>query len=146
MRFLARTHQLPARMAAGALILHSGLSKKDADEQKAAGLHGMAAGAYPFLKEMDPAAFTRLLSCSEIALGAALLLPVVPSVVAGAALTAFSAGLLGFYLRTPGMRREGSVLPTEQGLSVAKDVWLLGIGASLLTEELTCGDGHRMGA
>jgi hypothetical protein len=47
-----------------------------------------------------------------------------------------STGLLGLYLRTPGMRQEGSIRPTEQGLVLAKDVWLLGIGASLLVEEL----------
>lgn len=37
----------------------------------------------------------------------ALLLTVVPTAVAGAGLAAFSAGLLGLYLRTPGMRQEG---------------------------------------
>ena len=55
-----------------------------------------------------------------------------PTAVAGAALTAFSGGLLGLYLKTPGMRKEGSLAPTEQGLSIAKDVWLLGIGVGLL--------------
>jgi hypothetical protein len=40
---------------------------------------------------------------------------VVPSLVAGAALTAFSGALLGLYLRTPGMHEEGSLLPTPQG-------------------------------
>ena len=56
--------------------------------------------------------------------------------VAGAGLTAFSAGLLGLYARTPGMRQEGSIRPTEQGTAVAEDVWMLGIGAALLVDSL----------
>ncbi|GAA3226130.1 MULTISPECIES: hypothetical protein [Nonomuraea] len=136
MKLLARTHQFPARLAAGAVILNSGLGKVDADEQTAAGLHGMASGTYPFLRDMDPVAFAKLLSRSEIALGTALLAPFVPSLLAGAALTGFAAGLLGLYLKTPGMRREGSLRPSEQGIALVKDVWLLGIGLSLVVEEL----------
>ncbi|PKK16341.1 hypothetical protein [Thermomonospora sp. CIF 1] len=143
MRFLTRSHHLPVRLAVGAYVLNSGLSKKNADEETAAGVHGMAAGAYPFFKNMDPAAFTRLLSRAEIALGTALLLPFVPSALAGAALTAFSAGLVGLYLRTPGMRQEGGLRPTVEGTGLAKDVWLLGIGIGLLIEELAGKDRSR---
>jgi hypothetical protein len=139
MRIFARTHQLPPRLAASAIILSSGLDKASADDKAAAGLHGMAAGTYPFLGRMDPADFTRLLSRAEIALGTALMLPFVPSLLAGAALTGFAGGLLGLYLKTPGMRREGSLRPSEQGLAISKDIWLLGIGLGLVLEEL----GHR---
>jgi hypothetical protein len=31
------------------------------------------------------------------------------------------------------MRKPNSLAPTEQGLAIAKDVWLLGIGIGLLT-------------
>jgi hypothetical protein len=31
------------------------------------------------------------------------------------------------------MRKPGSLAPTQEGLTVAKDVWLLGIGIGLLT-------------
>ncbi|WP_207556036.1 hypothetical protein [Intrasporangium flavum] len=55
-----------------------------------------------------------------------------PNRLAGAALTAFSGGLVGLYLRTPGMRQEGSIWPTPDGMAVSKDTWMLGIGASLL--------------
>lgn len=48
-------------------------------------------------------------------------MPVVPPALAGAALTAFAAGLLRLYLRTAGMREEGSPCPTVQGMAVAKD-------------------------
>ncbi|MGA4995801.1 hypothetical protein [Nonomuraea bangladeshensis] len=136
MRIFARTHQLPPRLAAAAIMLHSGADMVGADEERASGLHGMATGAYPFLGAMEPVQFTRLLSRAELALGAALALPFVPSLVAGAALTGFAGGLVGLYLLTPGMRREGSLRPTQQGLGVAKDVWLLGIGLGLVLEEL----------
>ncbi|MCW2875975.1 MAG: hypothetical protein JWQ95_75 [Sphaerisporangium sp.] len=139
MRFLARPHQLPLRIATGAYILDSGLMKFDADEETAARVHGMAAGTYPFLKRLDPERFTRALSVAEMSLGTALLLPVVPSAVAGAALTAFGAGLVGLYLKTPGMRQPGGIRPTQQGAGLAKDVWMVGIGLSLLIEECRCG-------
>ena len=125
--------EIAPRISAGAFILNSGLGKRGADEGTAAGLHGFASGTYPFLKSVDPATFVRALSYSEIAVGAALLTPFVPTAVAGAVLTGFSGGLLGLYLNTPGMRKPGSLAPTQEGLAVAKDVWLLGIGIGLLT-------------
>src|SRR3954453_21497061 len=125
--------EIPARVSAGAFILNSGLGKRSADEATAAGLHGFATGTYPFLKSIPPQDFVRYLSAAEIAIGGALLTPFVPTVVAGALLTGFSGGLLGLYLRTPGMRKEGSLAPTEQGLALAKDSWLVGIGIGLLT-------------
>ena len=125
--------EIAPRISAGAVILNSGLGKRGADEQAAAGMHGFAAGTYPFLKNLQPQQFAKALSTSEIAIGVLLLAPVVPTAVAGAALTVFSGGLLGLYLRTPGMRKPGSLAPTEQGLAIAKDSWLLGIGIGLLT-------------
>jgi len=131
-----RLRQLPGRLTTGVFIVNSGLSKRHADDDTAAALHGMAAVAYPFLHSIPPRRFVRLVSAGELALGTVLLLPVVPSMVAGAALTAFSAGLLGLYLRLPEMRAEGSLRPTQQGLTIAKDVWMLGIGLSLLVDGL----------
>ena len=125
--------EIAPRISAGAFILNSGLGKRGADEGTAAGLHGFASGTYPFLKSVDPTTFVKVLAYSEIAVGTALLTPFVPTAVAGAALTAFSGGLLGLYLNTPGMRKPGSLAPTQEGLTVAKDVWLLGIGIGLLT-------------
>lgn len=133
-----RLAHIPLRLAAGGFILNAGLSKWNGNEQTAAGTHGMATGTYPFLSGIEPRRFLKLLSGGEIALGTALLVPVVPAAVAGAGLVAFSAGLLGLYLRTPGMR-EG-LRPTQQGTAIAKDVWLLGIGAGLVLDDLA---GHR---
>ncbi|MFJ8631083.1 hypothetical protein [Streptomyces sp. NPDC093568] len=129
--------QLPLRLTVGAFFLDSGLSKRDADQATAEGLHQLTAATYPVVGRLDAREFTRRLSVAELAVAAALLVPVVPAAVAGTALTAFSCGTLGLYLRTPGMRREGSLRPTEQGITLAKDVWLLGAGVALIAEGLT---------
>lgn len=126
--------QLAPRLTAGAFILNSGVQKWTGDEQTAAGVHGMAAGTYPFLAGVDAPTFLKGLAAAEIALGAALVLPVVPAGVAGIGLTGFAAGLLGLYLRTPGMRT--GLRPTRQGTAIAKDVWLLGIGVGLVAESV----------
>ena len=136
MRLASFIRDMPSRVAAGAFILNSGLSKLSADEQTAQGLHQMATGAYPFLGSMKPQDFAKLLGAGEVAVGTALLLPVVPSGVAGLLLTGFSGGLLGLYIKIPGMRQEGSLRPTQQGIALAKDSWLLGIGASLILSDV----------
>jgi len=132
-----KARHLPQRITAGAFILNSGIGKLSVDDEGAAQLQGFATGAYPMLKKLKPRDFVRLLAAAEIGLGLALLVPVVPSAVAGAGLTAFSGGLLGLYARTPGMRKEGSPLPTQQGTPLAKDVWLAGIGLGLVIDDLT---------
>jgi hypothetical protein len=132
---------IPVRLATGAYILNSGLAKRDADEDAAKGLHGFATTAYPELRDTPPDKFVNMLSNGEIVVGALLLTPIVPTVVAGAALTAF-AGLLGrLYLNAPGVREEGGIRPTEQGIPLAKDVWMLGIGTALMLDGL--GDRRR---
>jgi hypothetical protein len=131
-----KVRQLPLRLSAGGYVLNSGLSKWNADEVTAKELQGFAAGTYPFVAKLDPQVFVKALSAIEMAVGAAVFLPFVPSLVAGAALTAFSGALLGLYLRTPGMHEEESLRPTQQGIPLAKDIWLAGIGASLLIDGL----------
>jgi hypothetical protein len=137
MRLPLKAREIPGRLAAGAFILHSGLEKRSADEQRAGMLHGLATGTYPFLGSLEAPTFVKALSTGEILLGAALLTPVVPTLAVGAALTGFSAGLLGMYLKTPGMRKEGSIWPSQQGLPISKDVWMLGIGLGLVADALT---------
>jgi uncharacterized membrane protein YphA (DoxX/SURF4 family) len=143
MSFSAKTRRLPGRLAAGAFILNSGLGKWSADEETATRLHGMAAGTYPFLNRIKPRDFAKLLSVGEIALGSALLLPVVPAAAAGVGLTAFSGALLGMYVRTPGMTKEDGIRPSRQGTALAKDVWMLGIGVGLTLDALTERPGPR---
>jgi hypothetical protein len=137
MRLPISPAEIAPRLTTGAFVLNSGLGKRGADEATAAGLHGFAAGTYPFLKKVPPATFAKALSTTEIGIGALLLTPFVPTAVAGAALTGFSSGLLGLYLRTPGMTKPGrSIAPTQEGLPIAKDVWMLGIGIGLITQGL----------
>ncbi len=131
-----RLSHLPLRLTTGAFILNSGLSKRGLPEEAAAGIHGMAAGSIPQFKSVPPKTFASALSTGEMALGAALLLPFVSPVVAGAALTAFGAGLVNLYLKTPGLREEGSIRPSSDGIGIAKDVWLVGVGSTLLLDGL----------
>ncbi|GAA4142041.1 hypothetical protein [Actinomadura keratinilytica] len=128
---------VPGRLASGAYILHSGLELWKGDERQAAATHGMAAAAFPFLRDVPPRRFLRLLAAGQIATGAALLAPFVPSALAGAALTGFGGSLVAFYLRAPGLREPGSVWPSREGIGVSKDVWLLGIGLGLLADAAT---------
>ncbi|MEW2594782.1 hypothetical protein AB0893_30665 [Micromonospora aurantiaca] len=131
-----RLSHAPLRVAIGAYILNSGLGKRGLEGEAAAGMHGMAAGAMPQLRQIPPDRFAVLLSRGEVALGAALLAPFVPSLLAGAALTAFGAGLVQLYLKTPGMREGGSLRPSQAGIGLAKDVWLVGAGLTLVLDSL----------
>jgi hypothetical protein len=92
------------------------------------------------LQQIPPERFLRILAASEIAIGTALLVPVVPNALAGAALTGFSGSLLAMYARTPSMRKPGSIWPSRTGIAVSKDVWMLGIGLGLVADGLTGAD------
>jgi hypothetical protein len=128
---------LPVRLATGAYILNSGLSKRNADKETAEQLHGFAVTAFPQFEETPPEQFVKMLSAGEIAVGAALLTPFVPTGVAGLALSGFSGLLSRLYWRAPGTHEEGSLRPTPQGVPLAKDAWMLGIGAALVLDALS---------
>jgi uncharacterized membrane protein YphA (DoxX/SURF4 family) len=135
---------LPLRIAIGAFFLNSGLSKWSLEGEAAEGVHGMAVGAIPPLKRIPPVNFARMLAGTEVALGTALLLPVIPSALAGAGLVGFSGGLMRLYWATPGMHERGDPRPTRQGVTLAKDVWLVGAGLTLVLDDLF-GRGRRLG-
>lgn len=125
-------------MAAGAFILNSGLNKLKAEKETAQHLHGFASGVYPVLENVPPEQFAKLLGATEVGLGGALLMPlIVGDGLAGLGLTAFAGGLLGLYAKTPGLRQEGSVRPTQEGVALAKDSWLAGIGLALMANSIT---------
>lgn len=121
----------------GGYILHTGLEKWSGDDERAKGIHSMASGSFPVLENVPPPQFLKLLAAGEIAVGAALLSPVVSDAKAGLALCGFSGALLTMYWRTEGMHKEGSPWPTQQGLAISKDVWMFGIGAGLVLDALT---------
>lgn len=128
------TH-VPLRVATGAFILNSGISKLGADEGTAQFLHGAGAATYPALfEDMKPKSFAQLLAYSEIAVGAALLAPTVSATAAGAALTGFGASMMGMYFKTPSMTLDDGIRPSQEGIAVAKDVWLVGAGLTLLSQ------------
>lgn len=127
---------LPLRGTVGAYFLNSGLSKVGIAEPAAGELHGMAAGAIPPIRRIRPDVFATALAGVEIALGTALLLPVVPSALAGLGLLAFGGGLARLYWVTPGMREPGGPRPTQLGTALAKDVWLVGAGLTLVLDDL----------
>ena len=131
-----RLSHIPLRVATGAYILNTGISKRSLAGEAAEGVHKMAATAVPPVQGMSPETFAKVLSGSEMALGVALLLPNVSARLSGLGLTAFSAGLLRMYWVTPGMRKPGDIRPTQEGQSIAKDVWLLGAGLTLLLDGL----------
>ncbi len=130
---------IPLRLATGAFILNSGMSKRGAEGKAAEGLHDFATAGHPELEPVEPETFVKGLSSGEMALGTALLLPVVPSWLAGAALTLFSLGLNRLYWNAPGLRQEGDIRPTQEGQGIAKDLWMTAIGLALVIDEVTDG-------
>jgi len=139
MKLPVKARDLPVRLATGAYVLHAGLEKWHADEIRAEAIHTMAADAFPVVKQIPPPRFIRLLAAAEIATGTALLAPVVPNLVAGAALTGFSGGLVAMYARIPALRKPGSIWPSTAGIASSKDIWMLGIGLGLVADALVSG-------
>jgi hypothetical protein len=132
-----RLWQVPVRLATGAIILDQGLSKLGMDEDTAKHLHDRATTAMPSLKDLDPKDFGQALAWGEIGLGTALLaVGIVPSGLAGLGLSVFGGGLTSIYLQGPGNTKEGSVLPTVQGMPLAKDSWLLAVGTALVLDSV----------
>jgi hypothetical protein len=126
---------VPVRLATGAIILDQGLLKLGADEDTVKWLHGQAVQAFPQSADMEPRDFVQLLSTGEIALGAALLgIGFVLSSLAGLGLGLFGGSLTRLYLKSPGTRREGSIAPSQQGVGLAKDSWMLAIGTALVLD------------
>lgn len=127
--------QLPARLAAGAFILNSGLGKKDLPDDAIKHLQQMGATGVPALKDLTPEQFRTVITVTEIGLGAALLIPLVPGWLAGGALAAFSGGLLNMYRKTPGLTIDG-IRPTQEGTAIAKDIFLFGIAGTLILDSI----------
>ncbi|GAA1491166.1 DoxX family membrane protein [Brachybacterium sacelli] len=120
------------RAVPGAFILNSGIGKLGMPAEMAEALQGMAVKGVPPLAKMTPEQFAKFLSYGEIAVGATLLLPFVPTKVAGAGLAVFSGSMMAMYLRTPEMTESDGVRPSQEGTALAKDSWLLAIASALI--------------
>ena len=122
------------RGVSGAYLLQSGYGKKDLPTEAAAGLQQFAATGVPQFEEWDADTFGKFVAYSEIGIGAALLTPVVPRQIAGAALGVFSAGLLAMYFRNPTMTEADGIRPSQEGMSLAKDAFMAAIAGALVTD------------
>jgi hypothetical protein len=120
------------RAVPGAFILNSGIGKLGLSEEAAQGLQEMAVKGVPALANLSPKQFGWFISGGEIAVGASLLAPFVPTRVAGLALAGFSGSMLSMYLNTPEMTEDDGIRPSGTGTPVAKDSWLLAIAAALI--------------
>ena len=89
------------RAVPGTFILNSGISTLGMDAGTAEALRGMAAQGVPVLGKLTPEQFAKFISYGEIAVGASLLLPFVPTKVAGLALAGFSGSLVSMYRAPP---------------------------------------------
>ena len=127
---------VPVRLATGAIILDQGLLKLDADEDTAKWLHGQAAVAFPSSPRWSPRS-----SCGccrpprspsgRRCWGSGSSPPAWPAWP-----SACSGSLTRLYLRAPGTRREGTIAPSQQGITLAKDSWMLAIGTALVLDAL----------
>lgn len=133
MSLAAKLRRAPGRIVTGVFILNSGLDKFKGDEQTAIGIHGLATGAYPFLTKLPPTLFLKLVAIGEVAIGGALLFPLVPAGLAGLALTGFAGVMVGLYARTPGIH-DSKLRPTQADTGLSKDVWMAGIGVGLMID------------
>lgn len=123
------------RGVTGAFVLNSGLGKRGLPTEAAQGLQGFASTGIPAVTKLDADTFGKVVAYSEIGVGAALLTPFVPKKVAGAALGAFSAGLLSMYFRNPAMTESDGIRPSQEGLALSKDAFILAIAGALVTDK-----------
>ncbi|MDT9409254.1 hypothetical protein [Corynebacterium rouxii] len=121
------------RGIAGAFILNTGIGKMNLPKEGAEYIHGMAVSGIPAVKNIDPQLFAKVISASEIGIGASLLLPVVPNKLAGLMLGTFSSGLLSMYFGEESNTEKDGIRPSQSGLPLAKDSWLFAIAGALLT-------------
>jgi hypothetical protein len=130
-----RPANFPVRFAAGVMILSAGVGKLRRTENGVPDVHAVAATNYPFLEQMAPEQFTKVLGVTEMVLGGALLVPLVGDGVAGVGLSAFAAAMIGLFAKGQGEHHEGPA-PEHPGAALARDIWLLGIGLRLVADSL----------
>jgi hypothetical protein len=130
-----RPANFPVRFAAGIMILSAGVGKLRPSENGTHDVHAVAATNYPFLEQLAPEQLTKVLGVAEMALGGALLVPVVGDGAAGVGLTAFAAAMIGLFAKGQAEQHDGPA-PEHRGAALARDLWLLGIGVRLVADSM----------
>lgn len=120
------------RGVSGAYLLQSGYGKMNLPSEAAAGIQGLAATGVPPVSNLDAKTFGKVVSYSELGIGAALLTPVVSNRIAGLGLGVFSAGLLAIYFRNPVMTQEDGIRPSQDGIAISKDLFMAAIAGALV--------------
>lgn len=120
------------RLPVGLFVVNSGINKLGLKGEGAEGLQGMAATGIPAVNELDADTLAKAIAYSEIGIGSALIAPFIPNRLAGLALTTFGSGLLTMYLGNDENTEDDGIRPSQKGLPLAKDSWLVAIGAALM--------------
>lgn len=120
------------RAIPGLFILNSGVGKIGMPAEASAGTQEFAASGIPALKKLPADKFGSILGWSEAAVGGAMLAPFVSNRLAGIGVTALGAGLLTLYFNNEGNTKDDGIRPTDEGISLAKDSWLVAIGLGLI--------------
>ena len=134
MSIAAKIRRAPVRLAAGAYTLNSGINKLRADEKTAAGVHGMAANAFPLLKQIPPVAFTKGLADHR---DRGRLERCCCRSCPRAWRASRSAGSPPGWSRCTSARRvctTSTCAPPRRGPGIAKDSWFAAIGYSLVVD------------
>ena len=135
MQISANVRRAPLRLTAGAFVLNSGVGRFSASgDETTTSLQASAAKLIPQVQRMDPRTFAKVMGAGEVALGAAVMLPIVPAAVAGLGLTAFAASLLATRPSTNGQHAD---VDNETAVPNVTEAWMLGSGVSLLLDALT---------
>ncbi|WIM68339.1 hypothetical protein QP027_02760 [Corynebacterium breve] len=124
--------EIALRAIPGALIVNSGVGKLQLPAEVSHGLHQAATSGIKAIEKLPADSFARNLGIAEIGVGGALLAPFIPSRLAGAALTTFGAGLMTMYFNNDENTEADGIRPSQAGLSLAKDSWLVAIGLGLM--------------
>lgn len=123
------------RLIPAALIFNSAIGKLGMNAEASAGLQQFAATGIKAMEKLPSDKFAKIIGSSEIAVGSALVAPFVPNRLAGAALIAFGGGLLTLYFNNEANTLEDGIRPSDAGLPLAKDSWLVAIGLGLLLSD-----------
>ena len=117
----------------GAYMLQSGYAKRNLPREGAEGLQQFAATGVPQVKNMPADTFGKVVSVSEMGLGAVLLTPFISNRLAGLGLASFSTAVLSIYFRNDDMTQRDGIRPSEPGTGLSKDIFLAAIAGALIT-------------